>query len=138
MWPCLVWAERSPERSTLNSFWVPSHRFNSAPCEQKGITQTIYTDSEPHSLLPNSLMPSAKIRSATSQFLRRKTLRLWCVGRGSNPGLPHPSGRSTHYATQGRSLPNGHLVRSTASGNRFSHPWNPCFVMTCHACVVDL
>ncbi len=44
MWTCLVWA-------------VPSHRFNSA-------TQTIYTDSEPPSRLPNSLMPSAKLRSA--------------------------------------------------------------------------
>ncbi len=30
-------------------FWVPSHRFNSATGEQKGITQTIYTDSEPPS-----------------------------------------------------------------------------------------
>ncbi len=26
-------------------FWVPSHRFNSATGAQKGITQTIYTDS---------------------------------------------------------------------------------------------
>ncbi len=60
MWTCLVWAEQS----TPDNFWVPSHRFNSATGEQKGITQTIYTDSEPPSRLPNSLMPSAKLRSA--------------------------------------------------------------------------
>ena len=45
MWNCLVW----DERSTPNNFGVPSHRFNSATGEQKGITQTIYTDSEPPS-----------------------------------------------------------------------------------------
>ncbi len=60
MWTCLVWTERS----TPDNFWVPSHRFNSATCEHKGITQTIYTDSEPPSRMPNSLMPSAKLRSA--------------------------------------------------------------------------
>ncbi len=43
MWTCLVWAERSMP----DSFWVPSHRFNSGTGEQKGITQTIYTDSKP-------------------------------------------------------------------------------------------
>ncbi len=43
-----------------DNFWVPSHRFNSATDEQKRITQTIYTDYEPPSRLPNSLMPSAK------------------------------------------------------------------------------
>ncbi len=32
--------------------------------EQKGITLTIYTDPEPPSRLPNSLMPSGKLRSA--------------------------------------------------------------------------
>ena len=37
-----------------DSFWVASHRFDSATGEQKGITQTIYTDSEPPSQLPNS------------------------------------------------------------------------------------
>ncbi len=40
MWTYLVWAERS----TPDNFWLPSHRFNSATGEQKGITQTIYTD----------------------------------------------------------------------------------------------
>ncbi len=51
MWTCLVWAERpTPEK-----FWVPSHRFNSATGEPKGIGQTIYTDSEPPSWMPNSL-----------------------------------------------------------------------------------
>ncbi len=54
MWTCLVRAERS----TSDGFWVPSHQFNSATGEQKWITQTIYTDSEPPSRLPNSLMPS--------------------------------------------------------------------------------
>ncbi len=44
-------------------FWLPSHQLNSTTDEQKGITQTIYTDSEPPSPLPNSLMPSAKPRS---------------------------------------------------------------------------
>ncbi len=43
---------------------MPSHRFCSATGEQKGITQTIYTDSEPPSRMPNSIMPSAKLRSA--------------------------------------------------------------------------
>ncbi len=57
---CLVWAERS----TPDSFWVPSHWFNSATGEHKGITQNIYTDSEPPSRLPNSIMPSAKLRIA--------------------------------------------------------------------------
>ncbi len=64
MWTCLVWAERS----TPDTFWVPSHRFNSATCEQKWITQTIYTDSGPPSRLPNSLMPSAQLRSANLPF----------------------------------------------------------------------
>ncbi len=43
----------------------------------KGITQTIYTDSEPPSQIPNSLMPSAKLRSANLPFLR-----LWCDAAG--------------------------------------------------------
>ncbi len=60
MWTRLVWAPPS----TPYSFWVPSHRFNSTTGEQKGITRAIYTDSEPPSQLPNSLMPSAKLRSA--------------------------------------------------------------------------
>ncbi len=49
-------------------FLVPSHRFNSTTSEQKGITQTIYTDSKPPSRMPNSLMPSAKPRSANLPF----------------------------------------------------------------------
>ncbi len=96
MWTCLVWAEQS----TTDSFWMPSHWFNSTTGEQRGITQTIYTDSEPPSRLPNSLMPSAKLRSATCQFLR-----LWCdtIG-GRTPAFCSPSGRSNHYATQGLSI----------------------------------
>ncbi len=82
MWTCLVWAQRS----TPNGFWVPSHRFNSATGEQKGITQTIYTDSKPPTQLPNSLMPSAKLRSANLPVF---TSLVW-RGQGSNPGLPHP------------------------------------------------
>ncbi len=79
-------------------FWVPSHRFNSATGEQKGITQTIYTDSEPPSRLPISLMPSAKVRSANLPFLR-----LWCDAVGDRtPASRTTSGRSNHYATQGR------------------------------------
>ncbi len=66
MWSCLVWADRS----TPDNFWVPNHQFNSATGEQKGVTQTIYTDSEPPSRMPNSLMPSAKLRSAYLAFLR--------------------------------------------------------------------
>ena len=58
MWTCLVW----DERSTADNFGVPSHRFNSATGDQKGITQTIYTDSEPPSPMPDSLMPSNKLR----------------------------------------------------------------------------
>ncbi len=62
--PTARWIRWWAERFTPDSFWVPSHRFNSATGEQKGITQTIYTDPEPPSPLPNSLMPSAKLRSA--------------------------------------------------------------------------
>ncbi len=82
LWACLVWAERS----TPESFWVPSHWFISATGEQKGITQTIYTDPEPPSRMPQSLMPSAKLRSTTLPVF---TSLVW-RGRGSNPGLPHP------------------------------------------------
>ncbi len=76
-------------------FWVASHRFNSATGGQKGITQTIYTDSEQPSRMPNSLMPSAKLRSANLL-----TSLVWC-GRGSNPSRT-PKGRTNHYATWGR------------------------------------
>ncbi len=84
MWTCLVWAEQS----TLDSFWVPSHRLNSATGEQKGITQTIYTDSEPPSRLPNSLMPSVKLsrEAQTFQFYVLGVTRR----REMNPGLLHP------------------------------------------------
>ncbi len=87
MGTCLVWAERS----TPDNFGVPSHRFNSATRGQKGITQTaqtIYTDSEPPSRMPNSLMPSAKLKSANLLFF---TSLVW-HGRASNPGLQHPEG----------------------------------------------
>ncbi len=82
MWTCLVWTERS----TPDSLCVLSHRFNSATGEQKRITRTIYTDSELPSLLPTSLMPSAKLRCANLPFF---TSLVW-RGRRSNPGLPHP------------------------------------------------
>ncbi len=78
MWTCLVWAEQS----TPDNIWVPSDRFNSATGEQKGITQTIYTDPEPPSRLPNPLMPSAKLRSVNLPFF---TSLVW-RGRGLNPG----------------------------------------------------
>ncbi len=95
MWTCLVWAKRS----TPDSFWVPSHRFNPANGEQKGITQTIYTDSEPPSRLPNSLLPSAKLRSANLPLF---TSTLWCDAvRDRTPSSRTPSGRSNH-ATRGR------------------------------------
>ena len=78
MWTCLVWAERS----TPDTFWV-----------------TIYTVSEPPSQLSNSLMPSAKPRIANLQFLR-----LWYDAVGDRtPPSRTPSGRSSHYATRGRS-----------------------------------
>ncbi len=64
MWTCLVWAEHSMP----DNFWVPSHRFNSATGEQKELTQTIYTDSKLPSRMPNSLMPSAKLRSTNLSF----------------------------------------------------------------------
>ncbi len=93
MWNSLVWAERS----TPGSFWVPSHRFNSATGEQKWITQTIYTNSEPPSRLPNSLMQAPSWEGQTSQFLR-----LWCDAvRNRTPASRTPSGRSNHCATQG-------------------------------------
>ncbi len=101
MWTCLVW----PKRSTPDSFWVPSHRFNSATGELKWITQTIYTDSEAPSRLPNSLIPSAKLRRANLPLFL--TSLVW-RGRGSNPAPSRtPSGRSNHCATQGRWVPVG-------------------------------
>ncbi len=83
MWTCLVWAERS----TPDSLGVPSHRFNSTTGEQKfkGTTQTIYTDSEPPSRLPKSLMPSAKLRSAPPSFYVFGVIR-----SGIDPQPPTP------------------------------------------------
>ncbi len=97
MWTCLVWSERStPDRC---------HRCNSATGEQIWITQTIYTDSEPPSRLPNSLMPSAKLRSANLPVF---TSLVWLTRSGiePRPPAPRPSGRSNHCAiyTQGRLL----------------------------------
>ncbi len=56
MWTCLVWAEQT----THDNLWVPSHRFNSATGEKKGITQTIYTDSEPPSRIINAKRQAEK------------------------------------------------------------------------------
>ena len=69
-----------------------------APGEQKGITQTIYTDSETPSRMPNSLMPSAKLRSANLPFF---TSLVW-RGRDRTPISHTPNGDSNHYATRGR------------------------------------
>ncbi len=62
MWTCLVCRIRTILGAN------EAHQFNSATGEQKGITQTIYTDSEPPSRLPNSVMPSAKLKSANLPF----------------------------------------------------------------------
>ncbi len=71
---------------TPYNFWVPSHQFNSATGEQKGITQAVYTDSEPPSGMSNSLMASAQLSSANLPFLR-----LWCGDRsGIEPRPPEP------------------------------------------------
>ncbi len=92
MWTYLVWAERS----TPDNFWVPiSHRFNSATGEQKGITQTIYTDSEPPSQMPNSLMPSAKLRSANLPFF---TCLHGVTRSGIEPRPPAPRADALTYA----------------------------------------
>ncbi len=104
-----VWAERS----TPDNFLGSSHRFNSATGEQKGIIQTIYTDSKPPSWMPNSLMPSAKLRSANLPFLRlffiyfffiqRHFSNFTCDAVGDRtPASRTPSGRSNHCATRGR------------------------------------
>ncbi len=84
-----VWAERSAP----DSFWVPSHWLNSAKGEQMNPSGH-YNDSEQASRLPNAVMPSANVRSANLLVF---TSLVW-RGRGSNPGLPHSSGRSNHYA----------------------------------------
>ncbi len=63
----------------------PPIQFRHRWAAEKGITRTIYTDSEPPSRMPNSLMPSAKLRSTNLPFF---TSLVW-RGRGSNPGLPH-------------------------------------------------
>ena len=76
---------------------TPIHRFDSATGEQKWITQTNYTDSEPPSRLTNSLMPSTKLRSANLPFLS-----LWCDAfRDRTPASRTPSGGSNHCATRG-------------------------------------
>ncbi len=94
MWTCLVWAKQSMP----DNFWVPSYWFNSATGEQKGITQTIYTDSEPPSWMPNSLMPSAKLRSKPPIFYVFGVTR-----SGIKPRSPRtPCGHSNHYAMRGR------------------------------------
>ncbi len=61
MWTCLIWAERS----TPDNFWVPSHRFNSAMCRwaDRNHSDHLYW-LRASSRLPNSLMPSTKLRSA--------------------------------------------------------------------------
>ena len=58
--------------------------------EQKGITETIYADSELPSGMPNSLMPSAKLRSVNLLFLR-----LWWDAVGDRTAAYRtPSGHS--------------------------------------------
>ncbi len=100
MWTCLFWTERS----TPDSFEVPRRRFNSATGEQKWLTQTIYTDSEPPSRLPNSLMPSWEAQTS-------HILRLWCDAVGDRTLASHtPNGRSNHYATRGQSLDFGQVL----------------------------
>ncbi len=106
MWTCLVWAERP----TLDNFWVPSHRFNSATGEQKGITQTIYTDSESPSRMPKSLMPSAKLRSASLLFLR-----LWCDGIEPRPPTPRADALTTRLPGGGSGLLESHTEISDMS-----------------------
>ena len=103
-WTCLVWAERT----TPDNFWMSNHRLNSATGEQKGFTQTIYTDSKPPSRMPNSLMPSAKLEAQTSHFLR-----LWCDAVGDRtPASRTASGRSNHYATRGHWITSSNPVWS--------------------------
>ncbi len=88
------------ERSMPDSFRLSSHRFNSTTGEQKGITQTIYTASEPPSRLSNSLMPSDKLRSGNLPVFT-----YWCDAVGDQtPASRTLSGRSNHYATQERSF----------------------------------
>ncbi len=73
-----------------DNFWVPRHRFNSATGEQKGITQTIYTDTEPPSRMPNSLIqaPSWEVQKAVRDrtpasrtWVDALTIMLWGGGR---------------------------------------------------------
>ncbi len=88
MWARLVWAERS----TPDNFWVPSHRFHSARGEQRGITQTIYTDSEPPSRLPNALINTKR------QVEKRKPLIFYVFGvtrSGMEPWPPAPQADAT-------------------------------------------
>ncbi len=65
MWTCLV----GTEQSTPENFGVPSHRFNSATGEQKGITQTIYTDFKVPSRWPNLLMPNDHVPGSLARCL---------------------------------------------------------------------
>ncbi len=105
MWTCHVWAKRS----TPHNFWVPSHRFNFATGEQKEITQTIYTDSEPPVVI-----------NAKRQAEKRKPPSFYVFGMTrseSNPGLPHPErGRSNYCATRGRIQLPGAWVHKMRNG----------------------
>ncbi len=93
MWTCLVWAERS----TPDNFWVPSHWFNSATGEQKESLGPDHTDPEPPSRMPNSLMPSAKLK-----WKAHIILCLWCDAVGDwTPAFRTPSRCSNHYAMPG-------------------------------------
>ncbi len=65
-----------------------------------------YTDSEPPSQLPNSLMPSAKLRSANLPVF---TSLVYAVGDWT-PASRTLSGRSNHCATQGRSQRVSHVL----------------------------
>ncbi len=69
MWTCLVWVERS----TTDSFWVPSHRFNSATGDhaERNHSDHLYW-----------LQAEKRKPPSFTSFVWRS--------RGSNPGLPRP------------------------------------------------
>ncbi len=95
--------------------------------EQKWITQTIYTDSEPPSRMPNSLMPSAKLRSANFPVF---TSLVW---RGRTPASRTPRGRSNHCATQGR----WNLEGRTHIKSSGAHLW-ACFYLNLWLSIVEV
>ncbi len=88
--PVLFWA---------STFLWGAKSLNSATGEQKGITQTNYTDSEQTSRLSNSLMPSAKLNRSNLPLF----MSFGVAQSRIEPGPPAPRPDTLTTMLQGRS-----------------------------------